>query len=67
VALALAPKCALCVLGYAGLGMTFGITTPELCGEPAGRGSSLWLISLALALLAWSALRLVRTRPKAGQ
>lgn len=27
-----APKCALCLLAYAGLGTAFGLGGPELCG-----------------------------------
>lgn len=30
--LAVAPKCILCVLGYAGLGAAIGLGGPELCG-----------------------------------
>jgi len=33
--LVLAPKCSLCVLGYAGLGAALGLGGPEVCGAPA--------------------------------
>src|ERR1700677_1351599 len=43
-ALALAPKCLLCVLAYAGLGGALGLGGPELCGPPASQAPSLaWL------------------------
>jgi len=45
-ALALAPKCLLCVLAYAGLGAALGLGGPELCGAPAGSPAS-WAPSLA--------------------
>ncbi|HEY0864628.1 MAG TPA: hypothetical protein VGD97_11030 [Lacunisphaera sp.] len=32
--LAVAPKCLLCVLAYAGLGAALGLGGPELCGAP---------------------------------
>jgi hypothetical protein len=32
--LALAPKCLLCLAGYAGLGVALGLARPELCGGP---------------------------------
>jgi len=56
-ALLLAPKCALCLLGYVGLGAALGLTRPELCGAPTSSTSPwLWLSSLGL-VLAWLALR----------
>jgi len=56
-ALLLAPKCALCLLGYIGLGAVLGLTRPELCGAPASSAQPwLWLSSLGVAL-AWLALR----------
>ena len=33
--LAVTPKCALCLLAYAGLGATLGLGGPELCGAAA--------------------------------
>ncbi len=33
-ALALAPKCLLCVLAYTGLAAALGLAGPELCGAP---------------------------------
>ena len=38
--LALAPKCVLCLLAYAGLGAAIGLGGPELCGAPAGTAGS---------------------------
>jgi hypothetical protein len=35
-ALALTPKCLLCVLAYAGLGASLGIGGPEICGAASG-------------------------------
>ena len=44
--LALAPKCMLCVLAYAGIGAFFGFQGPEICGASASpRG--LWASPLA--------------------
>ena len=31
---AIAPKCILCVIAYAGLGTVLGLGGPELCGAP---------------------------------
>ena len=45
--LALAPKCALCVLAYVGLGTAFGLSGPELCNA-ASESTASWL-----TLLAW--------------
>jgi len=44
--LALAPKCTLCVLAYAGFGTALGLGGPELCGAPAG-SSFTWTSALA--------------------
>jgi hypothetical protein len=44
---AVAPKCLLCVLAYAGLGAALGLGGPEICGAPAGSPGS-WA-----SLLAW--------------
>ncbi len=33
---ALAPKCLLCVIAYAGLGALFGLGGPEICGASPG-------------------------------
>ena len=53
-ALAFAPKCALCVLGYAGLGAALGLTGPELCGAPAGPALTWsWSLAAALAAAGW--------------
>jgi hypothetical protein len=39
--LALAPKCLLCLAGYAGLGVALGLAGPELCGGP-NSGTTPW-------------------------
>src|SRR5688572_12040605 len=44
--LALAPKCVLCVLAYAGLGAALGLGGPEICGATAGAPAT-WATSLA--------------------
>jgi hypothetical protein len=44
--LALAPKCFLCVLAYAGLGAALGLGGPEICGASAGSPAS-WALPLA--------------------
>ncbi|HEX2853406.1 MAG TPA: hypothetical protein VHO24_09220 [Opitutaceae bacterium] len=44
--LALAPKCVLCVLAYAGLGTALGLGGPEICGAPADAPGA-WATSLA--------------------
>lgn len=46
-ALALAPKCVLCLLAYTGLAATLGLAGPELCGAPAS-SSHAWTLPLAL-------------------
>jgi hypothetical protein len=33
---ALAPKCMVCVLAYAGIGALLGIRSPEICGAASG-------------------------------
>jgi len=59
----LAPKCALCLLGYAGLGAALGLTRPELCGATASSTSPwLWLSCLSAAL-AWLAMRRRQEHP----
>jgi hypothetical protein len=45
-ALALAPKCLLCVAAYAGLGALLGIGGPEICGAP-GSPPLAWGVRLA--------------------
>jgi hypothetical protein len=42
---ALAPKCMVCVLAYAGIGAVFGLRGPEICGAAASGG--LWTSSPA--------------------
>jgi hypothetical protein len=46
--LVLAPKCALCLLAYAGLGTALGLGGPELCG---GSGQVPGAVAPALSLL----------------
>ena len=46
-ALALTPKCLVCLLAYAGLGAALGLGGPEMCGAPAGAPGA-WVSSLAL-------------------
>jgi len=41
--IALTPKCALCLLAYAGLGTVLGIGGPELCGSSTSATDSLVL------------------------
>ncbi len=43
---ALMPKCILCVVAYAGLGVALGLGRSEICGAPAGSPGS-WASSLA--------------------
>jgi hypothetical protein len=45
--LALAPKCAMCVLAYAGLGAVLGLRGAEICGAGAGPTGG-WATALAL-------------------
>jgi hypothetical protein len=46
--LAFAPKCLLCVVGYAGIGAALGSRVPELCGvRPADSGG--WPVTLTWA------------------
>jgi len=50
-ALALAPKCLLCVVAYLGLGTALGLGGPELCGVPASMISASRLAALAASVL----------------
>lgn len=53
--LALAPKCVLCLLGYAGIGVALGLGGPELCGaraDTAWTWTAAWLPALGLAAAA---------------
>lgn len=55
--LAAAPKCALCLLAYTGLGAALGLAGPELCGATAPPDWLLWLaVGGGAALLARFAL-----------
>ena len=54
---ALAPKCGLCLLSYAGLGAALGLGGAEICGATPS-SASVWLtwlagLGLALTTLAW--------------
>ncbi len=55
---ALAPKCAMCVVAYAGLGALLGMRTPEICGAAAGSRVS-WLVSAAWICTAIGAMGLL--------
>lgn len=44
--LAAVPKCALCLLAYAGLGTALGLGGPELCGAAAGTNWPALLLGL---------------------
>jgi len=49
---ALTPKCVLCVLAYAGLGVALGLGGPELCGSNAGAPVSWTAVCAWLGLAA---------------
>ena len=55
--LALAPKCGMCVLAYAGLGAALGLSGPEVCGATAGSAGflapALVLGGGALGIASW--------------
>ncbi|MEO6993832.1 MAG: hypothetical protein ABI273_09405 [Lacunisphaera sp.] len=59
--LALTPKCALCLLAYAGLGTWLGLGGPELCGGPAG-ASGPWLIAMISAGVVYGVGHILRSR-----
>ena len=50
--LALAPKCVLCVLAYAGLGAALGLGGPEICGAPGDVTGqhAMWLVGAGAAI-----------------
>jgi hypothetical protein len=60
--LALAPKCLLCLAGYAGIGAALGLGGPELCGATGGSPGA-WVMALALpgmglaGVAVWMAIR----------
>jgi hypothetical protein len=63
--LAVAPKCLLCLLAYAGLGAALGLGNRELCGAPTDSPLS-WPTALAwlgAAGALGSAIVLIRHRP----
>ena len=47
--LALAPKCLVCVLAYAGAGAALGLGGPEWCGAEKAGEAMLWTTGLAWA------------------
>ena len=52
VLLALAPKCVLCLLAYAGLAAVLGLGGPEICGavgDPTGH-QAIWLVASGVAM-----------------
>lgn len=57
--LALAPKCVLCLLAYAGLGAALGLSGPEICGATSSTISHWipWLPVLAGTMVAVRKLR----------
>lgn len=59
--LALAPKCLLCVLAYAGIGTALGLGGPEICGAPAATPHA-WTFSLALPGIALGAAGFIGAR-----
>ncbi len=65
VLLTFAPKCVMCVLGYAGLGVALGLTGPELCGAP-GSSSGPWLTWVSALGLATGAVFSVWIRRGTG-
>ena len=52
--LAIAPKCLLCVLGYAGLATALGLGGPEICGGSGGASSSciVWVSAAGVTVYA---------------
>ncbi len=61
--LALAPKCALCLLAYAGLGAALGLGGPELCGGSVAAPSPAIPLLFGLGLGAWLVRKRRRARP----
>ncbi|MCX6955838.1 MAG: hypothetical protein NTV51_27150 [Verrucomicrobia bacterium] len=69
--LALAPKCLVCLLGYAGLGAALGLAGPELCGAPESSLTpsmvALGVAGTALGLgTGWTVVRLRHRRSSAA-
>jgi hypothetical protein len=60
-ALALAPKCLLCVLAYAGLASALGLGGRELCGGPA-ESPHAWIPLTAAALLVLGGVAMIARR-----
>ncbi len=63
--LALAPKCAMCLLGYLGLGAVLGLGGNELCGAPSDPNRPWELLLLGVSALAATMLLLRRKRLEA--
>ncbi len=57
--LALTPKCALCLLAYAGLGSLLGIGGPELCGEPNSAPGH-WALLTVSGVILFGVVRILR-------
>ena len=68
-AFALAPKCAFCVLAYAGIGTALGLSGPEICGAaPQGMAiSPLVRSGVALVMAGTLSLRWWRGRLRNGR
>ncbi len=62
----LAPKCALCVLGYLGLAAGLGLTRPELCGGSASPSIG-WTVFGASAIVLVTVGLLSRKGPPADR
>ena len=60
-ALALTPKCLLCVAAYAGLGAALGLGGPEFCGASSGPGAP-WKVLIAAVGFALGAITVVMLR-----
>jgi len=60
--LALAPKCLLCVLAYAGVGTALGLGRPEICGVAGQDRSWAHVLPLVGALLVTALVLARRTR-----
>lgn len=69
--LALAPKCVLCVLAYAGLGAALGLGGPEMCGasptSPASWVASLTWLGVLCVLTVFGFLVVRRPMPNRDQ
>ncbi|HEY4248895.1 MAG TPA: hypothetical protein VGM64_18875 [Lacunisphaera sp.] len=57
--LALTPKCALCLLAYAGLGALFGVGGSELCGG-ADSAPGHWVLLILTGILLFGLRQILR-------